>query len=151
MRVEGLRELSLPLELVWSNMLDRAILEQVTPGVSELLEVEVNHYEATSDIRLGPVRGRFKGSLIIHDIVEQQSFVLSLTQDSSIGSANADITVQLSANGDQTELRYSGDARLTGVLGRLGQRVLGGVVNSLAKQFFNDFEERVKTLTEEET
>lgn len=151
MQVEGAHQLDLPINVVWANMLDRAILEEVTPGVSELVEVAPNQYEAKSDIKLGPVRGSFKGSLTIHDMVDQQSFVLSLAQDSAIGSANADITVKLSANGDQTELRYSGDARLTGVLGRLGQRVLGGVVNSLAKQFFNDFEEKMKTLNQEET
>lgn len=150
MQVEGVHQLGLPLQMVWINMLDRAILEEVTPGVSELVEVAPNQYEAKSDIKLGPVRGSFKGRLTMHDLVDQQSFVLSLAQDSAIGSANADIAVHLSAIGDQTELRYNGEARLTGVLGRLGQRVLGGVVNSLAKQFFNDFEEKVKTKNQEE-
>lgn len=146
MLVKGNSTLDLPIQQVWKHILDRSILESVTPGITELKELEPNKYEAISDIRLGPVKGSFKGKLNVHDICESESFILSLVQNSNIGSAQADIEVRLKSNGDQTEVVYNGKANLTGVLGRLGQRVLGGVVNSLAKQFFGDFEKKVKEI-----
>lgn len=146
MQVKGAYIVDLPIEKVWQYILDRAILEEVTPGVSQLIELQHNEYEATSEIKLGPVKGSFKGRLKVHDVLKPESFILSLTQNSNMGSAQADITVQLKSLSTQTEVDYHGIATLTGVVGRLGQRVLGGVVNSLAKQFFGDFEKKVKAI-----
>ena len=146
MQVQGTYTIDLPIDKVWAHILDRAILEEVTPGVSQLIEVQPNQYQAISEIKLGPVKGSFKGSLDVGDIIPTESFLLSLSQKSSIGSAQADIKVALQAKEDQTEIKYGGKANLTGVIGRLGQRVLGGVVNSLAKQFFGDFEKKVKSI-----
>ncbi len=145
MNVEGKHTLDLPIDLVWKHILDRSVLEEVTPGVKELIELEPHRYEAKSSIKLGPVKGSFKGNLLVHDIKDHESFVLTLEQDSAIGSANADIVVHLKGNGGQTNVEYGGEAKLTGVIGRLGQRVLGGVVRTLAKQFFDDFEKKVKS------
>lgn len=147
MLVTGSYTLDLPLEKVWDHILDRAILEEVTPGVSKLEELQPNLYDAISEIKLGPVKGSFKGKLEVHDVHDTESFILTLAQNSSVGSAQADIEVFLKSHGDKTEITYNGKANLTGVLGRLGQRVLGGVVNSLAKQFFSDFERKVKEIT----
>ena len=148
MLVQGMYTVNLPISMVWKHILDRAILEEVTPGVSELVEVEPNVYDAISKIKLGPVQGSFKGRMHVQEIKAAESFVLSLTQNSSVGSVQADITVTTRQEGDQTVINYEGNANLTGVLGRLGQRVLGGVVHSLANQFFNDFEKKIKEFTE---
>jgi len=145
MNVEGTHTLDLPIDQVWKHILDRSVLEAVTPGIQELIELEPHRYEAKSSIKLGPVKGSFKGNLFVHDIKDEESFVLTLEQDSRIGSANADIVVHLSADRGQTNVEYGGEAKLTGVIGRLGQRVLGGVVRTLAKQFFEDFEKKVKS------
>jgi len=145
MNVEGKHTLDLPIDLVWKHILDRSILEEVTPGVEQLIELEPHRYEAKSSIKLGPVKGSFKGNLLIHEIKDQESFVLTLEQVSSIGSANADIVVHLVEEDGRTQVEYGGDAKLTGVIGRLGQRVLGGVVRTLAKQFFDDFEKKIKS------
>lgn len=144
MKVAGSHCIDLPIDQVWASILDRHVLEEVTPGVTELKEIAPNNYEAKSDIKLGPVRGSFKGKLLVHDISDENSFVLTISQKSSVGDANADIAVRLSSDGDRTNVAYDGEAKLSGVLGRLGQRVLGGVVNSLAKQFFIEFEKKMK-------
>lgn len=146
MQIKGNYTLDLPVLIVWNHILDREILESVTPGIKELKEIGPHQYEALSEIKMGPVKGSFKGKLNVHDIRDQESFILSLTQNSNIGTAQADITVFLKQEGGQTEVTYEGSANLTGVIGRLGQRVLGGVVNSLAKQFFGDFEKKVKEI-----
>ncbi len=146
MKISGTHTIDLPTDRVWKTILDRAILEEVTPGVSELVEEAPNQYKAISEIKMGPVKGSFKGKLKVKEVEEPNSFVLSIAQDSSIGSANADIKVELSEAGEQTQVKYNGDAKLTGVLGRLGQRVLGGVVHSLARQFFTEYEKKVKSV-----
>ncbi len=146
MLVEGKHTIDIPLERLWPFILDRSILEEVTPGVNELEEVEPNKYKATSEVKMGPVRGRFTGDLQVCDITEKESFTLSLTQQSKVGTADADIVVHLTSSEDKTEVSYKGDARLTGVIGRLGQRVLGGVIKTMAGQFFDNLEKKLKTL-----
>ena len=107
MQVKGAYIVDLPIDKVWRHILDRAILQEVTPGVSQLIELQPNEYEAISEIKLGPVKGSFKGRLNVHDVLQPESFVLSLAQNSNIGSAQADITVVLKSQGDQDRDRLS--------------------------------------------
>ena len=95
MQVQGTHTLGLPIRRVWNHILDPAILQEVTPGVTQLIELEPNQYEAVSVMKIGPVRGTFKGQLNVRQVKPHESFVLSLSQNSTIGSAQADIEVSL--------------------------------------------------------
>ena len=41
---------------------------------------------------------------------------------------------------NQTTVSFDGDVKLSGVLATMGQRVIGGVANTLTKQFFKNLE-----------
>ena len=46
-------------------------------------------------------------------------------------------------NGKTTEIDYKGDAKLSGRLAMMGQRIIGGVINSLSKQFFDALDKEI--------
>jgi hypothetical protein len=63
-----------------------------------------------------------------------------------MGNANAEGRIALKSTGDnQTEVHFNGDAKLSGTLARMGQRVIGGVANTMVKQFFQNLESELKT------
>jgi len=88
--------------------------------------------------------GAFTGNLTLTDKVEPQSFNLNVQQNSKIGNASAVIGMNMKALSDtQTEVSFSGDVKLSGMLNTMGGRVITPVANMLSKQFFDALNEEV--------
>jgi len=137
MNLKGKQTYNASAQQLWDILMDVDKLTKITPGVSKLELVGDNQYNAISEVKIGPVKGAFKGDLELLDINEPSQFTLKVKQLSKIG--NADATVQISINQlneQESELSFDGKAKLSGTLARTGQRVLTGVANSLTKQFF---------------
>ena len=80
----------------------------------------------------------------VADQVEHESFTLRMKQTSKIGNVNANGSISLKTiDGNQTEVTFSGDAKLSGTLARTGQRVLSGVARTMTNQFFFLTRERI--------
>ena len=126
--------------------MDTDILAKVVPGISRLEKTGDNTFKSILEIKLGPVNSSFTGSLQMEDITEQKGFILKLMQNSKIGNANAAIKISLlAAENNQTEVSFNGDVKLSGMLAAMGQRLIGGVSNTLTKQFFANMEKEIKT------
>lgn len=122
-------------------LMDPNSLAKVVPGISRLEKLSENSFKSILNIKIGPVSGTFSGNVQLEDIVEQKSFILKAQQKSKIGNANAVVKINLEPVDDkQTEVMFDGDVKLSGVLASMGQRVIGGVANTLTKQFFNNLE-----------
>ncbi len=144
MRLEGTHTLDAPVDKVWNLMLDPDILAKITPGIKSLEPIGEGKFKAISDVKLGPVSGSFKGDMEVTDLDKPNRFTLKMKQNSKIGNVAAVGHIELKAvNGNQTEVVFSGDAKLSGTLARTGQRVLSGVARTLTNQFFQSLEEEL--------
>ena len=147
MQLTGSHILNAPVSKIWTMLMDTDTLARVVPGVSRLEKTGENEYNAVAEIKLGPVSGSFSGTLSLGDIQENEGYTLHVKQNSKIGNADAIVKIALNPVTDtQTEISFDGDARLSGLLARTGNRVISGVATTLTKQFFNNFEEELKTL-----
>ena len=130
---------------VWNMLMDIETLAKLVPGVSHLEKTGDNNFKSTFEIKLGPVSSSFTGNLQLEDNQEQKGFTLKIQQNSKIGNANAAIKIDmLPAENNQTEVSFNGDVKLSGLLASMGQRVIGSVSNTLAKQFFANFEKEIE-------
>lgn len=146
MRLNGTHTLPADPQLIWNLLMDAEILAKITPGVSRLEPLGNNKYTAVSDVKLGPVKGTFKGQMEVAEPVEPERFTLLMKQNSKIGNVNAKGQIILKPIADQqTEVEFSGEAKLSGTLARTGQRVLTGVANSMTNQFFKSLAEEIET------
>ena len=59
-----------------------------------------------------------------------------------MGNAVAEVAMKLISEEGGTRIEYEGTARISGMLARMGQRIIGGVVTTLVKQFFYCFRKR---------
>ena len=144
MNIKGKHTIPAQASEIWSLLNDSEVLARITPGISELEPIGEDRFKTLSEIRIGPVRGAFTGDLEIRDKVTEQQMVLSLDQQSKIGNAKAEIKIELTpSEGETTTLSYDGSAKLSGTIARLGQRIVGGVVNTLSKQFFSALEKEL--------
>ena len=141
MQLTGRHTVSATPATLWTMLMDTDTLAKIVPGISRLEKTGDNSYKSILEIKLGPVSGKFTGSLQLEDITEQKGFTLKVQQNSSVGNANAAIKINLiPVNTNETEVAFDGDVKVTGLLASMGQRVLGGVANLLTKQFFANLE-----------
>ena len=129
---------------VWATLMDTDTLAKVVPGISRLEKTGENSFKAILEIKLGPVSGSFTGNLLLEDLQEPHAFTLKAQQNSKIGNANAAVKINLQpVNDNETEIAFDGDVKLSGTLAALGQRVMGGVSNTLTRQFFLNLEKEL--------
>ena len=132
--------------MVWKMLMDTETLAKVVPGISKLEKTGDNTFKSILEIKLGPVNSSFTGSLQLEEITEQKGFTLRVMQNSKIGNANAAIKIDLLPVDDKrTEVAFDGGVKLSGLLASMGQRVMGSVSNTLAKQFFANLEKELET------
>ncbi len=145
MHLKGTHTFNAPADQLWAKLMDADTLARITPGVSKLEEIEKDKYKAIAQVKMGPVSGSFSGNLDVNDKDEPHSFVLNIKQKSKIGNVAADVKISLnSITEEETELSFDGEAKLSGLLARTGQRVMTGVANTLSKQFFKALEDELE-------
>ncbi len=146
MKITGEYQIHAPAGQVWEAILDPRVLERITPGIKQLEATGPDTYKALSEVKLGPVRGSFEGDFFVRDKEEGKSCKIVLDQKSKLGNTLAEIKLELiPLSENETQIKYAGDARISGMLARMGQRVLGGVVKTLSKQFFEALEKELTT------
>jgi uncharacterized protein len=147
MKLTGTHILNAPSSRLWEILMDTHSLARVVPGISSLEKLSDNSFKSVLNIKLGPVSGSFSGNLQLEDIADQKSFVLKAQQKSKIGNVNANIKIEMKPVDDQqTTIVFDGDAQLSGLLASMGQRVIGGVSDSMTKQFFKNLEKEIELI-----
>lgn len=144
MNLSGAHVINASAKKIWDMLMDPDTLARITPAISKLEKIDDENFKAIADVKIGPVSGVFTGNLKLSDIKEPESFTLSIQQNSKVGNANAVMKMGLKALSDsQTEMSFSGDVKLSGMLNMMGQRVLTPVANMLSAQFFEALEKEV--------
>ncbi len=145
MIIQGKYPIEASTQDVWNHLMDPEVLKRITPGISELNPLGDDKYQAISNIKIGPVKGSFEGQLELKDKVENRAATLVITQKSKIGNISAEIKMELNTIDNKTEIDYKGEAKLTGKIAMMGQRIMGGVISSLSKQFFKALNNKINS------
>ena len=133
---------------VWDILMNNDTLARIVPGITRLEKTGESTFKSILEIKMGPVNSSFTGDLQMEDIVAQKSYTLKVQQNSKIGNAKAAIKIDLLPVDDkQTEVAFDGDVKLSGLIAGMGQRVMGSVSNTLAKQFFSNLEKELQAAT----
>lgn len=65
MKLEGDYRINASPEKLWNILMDPKVLARITPGIKQLVKNGQNKYTVISEIKIGPVKGAFKGELEI--------------------------------------------------------------------------------------
>lgn len=143
MHFAGTHVLPVSREVLWKLLNDPAVLTRVTPGVKELELIGEDKYQALFDVKLGPVNSTFSGTLEVAEKVPPESYRLLVQVEGKIGAASAAGALILKNENGNTLVSFAGDAQLSGVLARMGQRLLTGVARMYTSQFFKALEKEI--------
>lgn len=128
-------------ERVYAALNDPEVLKQCIPGCEELIKHSDTELEAKVVLKVGPVKARFSGDVVLDTAGAPDAF--SLTGQGNGGTAGhakggADVT--LTGDGeDKTILRYEAKAEIGGKLAQLGSRLIQSTAKKLAGKFFKSF------------
>ena len=141
MELSGKRSLHADPDSIWRTLMNPEVLEKIVPGISKLQKKTERCFESIMEISIGPINGSFKGTIEFEELKQYECMKLHIRQNSKVGNANAVVTLSFLSPGDhQTDLVYHANVKLTGLLANMGQRLIGGVADTMIRQFFSNLE-----------
>src|SRR6187431_2743064 len=144
MELKGKRNVETDPATLWNMIMDIEILPKIVPGISKLEKIGEITYKSVLEVKFGPVSGEFTGEMQMEDISPQRSFTLKAQQHNKIGTVNSVMKIELMPiSGKETEVAFSGEVTISGLLKMMGEKVLGGVTDMLTKQFFANLDHEI--------
>ena len=141
MDLTGELVLAAPREKVWQALNDPVMLSQCIPGCEEISRVSDTETRVRVLLKMGPVRARFVGKILMTDILPAQSCKLVFEgSGGAAGFARGNSDVRLSDEGAGTRLAYTTTASVGGKLGQIGGRMIDASARQMADRFFNNLQ-----------
>ena len=127
-------------ERVYEALNDPEVLRQCIPGCEELIKHSDSELEAKVVLKVGPVKAKFGGDVVLDQSGAPDAFSLSgQGNGGAAGHAKGGADVTLTSEGDTTILRYEAKAEIGGKLAQLGSRLIQSTAKKLAAKFFKSF------------
>ncbi len=140
MTMNGEYQLAASQQTVWEKLNDPETLKACIPGCEQLEKTSDTEFQAVATVKIGPVKARFKGKVMLSDLDPPNGYKISGQGDGGVaGFANGGATVKLLPKDGGTLLTYDVDAQIGGKLAQLGQRLVNGAAKKIADDFFENF------------
>ena len=133
-RLEGSYTFDAPRDVVWELLQDPDVLSKALPGVQSLEQIGENQYRGVLNIRVGPVQGRFQGTVTMTDIRPPEGYHLVVEGKGPQGFMKGEGDLKLTEAEEKTELTYTMDAQVGGRIAAVGQRLIESTAKSLVRQ-----------------
>jgi carbon monoxide dehydrogenase subunit G len=138
MRISGHDTIPFPVARVWEALLDPAVLVRTIPGCERLETTGEHAYAMTVTAGVAAIRGTYDGTCALSDLKEHESLVMRLTGAGAPGTIDATVNVSFAEADGLTTVAYEADAVVGGMVGGVGQRMLGSVSKRMAGEFFGN-------------
>lgn len=144
--------------LVWQALNDPEILKQCLPGCESFEAVADPVGDAVADpvgdaaadkefevvliAKVGPVKAKFKGEVILTDVQAPVSYKISGTGKGGVAGfakGAAEVSLKSSDDGESTLMSYQVTASVGGKLAQIGSRLVTGAARKMAADFFTGF------------
>lgn len=133
-----------PRDRVWRALNNADVLLRSIPGCEEVHQISGTETHVRVAIKLGPVRARFVGKILMSEVRVDEGCVLDFEgSGGAAGFAKGRSTVSLASEGAGTRLRYTAQASVGGKLGQIGGRLIDASAKQTADQFFAAFSQQV--------
>ncbi len=140
MNLSGSQNIAAPRDRVFNALINPEVLQKCIPGCQEMEKTGENQYKATMSAGVGPVKGVFAATVSLKDIVSPEHFTLVVEGKGQPGFVKGTGNLNLSQEGDNTTVQYSGDVNVGGLIASVGQRMIQATANLLAGRFFSSLE-----------
>ena len=144
MKLSGSYEIPTDKQSVWDDLNSPEILKKCIPGCEELLESEDGSLSARVVLKIGPIKAKFKGKVLLDLSSGPTKYSLSGEGDGGVaGFAKGGADVELAQDGNETILKYIAKSEVKGKIAQLGSRLIISTAKKLSKSFFENFKNHI--------
>ena len=144
MKVQGTYKFEAPIEKIWSALQSPEILSNCIPGCEKLDSEGENSYLLSMKVNVASVTGKYTGKVSIKDISFPDQYTMEVEGKGSGGTVKATGVLHFSESNGLTTVNVEGEARVSGIVARVGQRIIGGASKMLMNQFFGCVTDKVE-------
>lgn len=145
MKITGSYQFAADRKRVWETMLSPDALASCIPGCQTFDPDGDDAYKVVMRVGVAAVRGEYSGSVAVADKVHLQSYRMILQGKGRGGSVRGEGELRFSdAENGGVIVSIEGDAQITGVIARVGQRLMGNASRMLMNQFFECLRSKVE-------
>ena len=140
MELNGEQLIAAPIPDVWRGLNDINVLAKSIPGCEEISRISPEEIRAKVMFKIGPVRARFAGKLLLSDVIPDQSCSMAFEgSGGAAGFAKGRSRVELKVVDGGTMISYTTEASIGGKLGQIGGRLISASAKKIADDFFQRF------------
>lgn len=145
MQFTGTLTIQAPRERVWAILTDAEAVGPCVPGFEQLEVRDESNFQARVKAGIGPVRGKFTFDVTWQELTapERARMTVRGKAPGSAVTADSRMTLADAPNGG-TELSWTADVVVHGMIASVGARLLDGFVDKQAQQFFDCIRSRVE-------
>ncbi|WP_255197532.1 CoxG family protein [Halorarius litoreus] len=146
MQFDGEVAIGADQQTVWETISDPEVLVLCVPGAEEVERISDTHYKGTIKRGIAGVNVQLNGEVEMNELTPPDRMVADAKgEDELTGSImTADAQMDLTANGDGTDLSYTMDVEFTGKLATLGSRIMKRKIQSDMNTFFDNLRGRAE-------
>jgi carbon monoxide dehydrogenase subunit G len=137
-KISGANVLPYPVGQVWDALLDPQVLVSTIPGCSRLETTGEHAYAMTVTAGVAAIKGTYDGSCTMSELAEHESLTMRLQGAGAPGTVDATVAVRFDEVPEGTQVTWDADAVVGGMVGGVGQRMLGSVSKRMAGEFFDN-------------
>jgi uncharacterized protein len=144
MKIEGAYKIEAPRQRIFAALIDPQVLQKCIPGCEQLEKTGENQYNARLTAGVGPVKGVFTATVALEEIILPEHYKLMVEGKGQPGFIKGSGTLDLKEAEGATEILYTGDVNVGGLIASVGQRMVQATANMLAGRFFKTLESEMK-------
>ena len=142
-RLENEYHIDLDQEDVWKAINNPEILSEILPNCESLEPISEHQFTAHIKVKIGPISSKFKSILELFDLKEPDGYKFRVQGSGKKGSMNGQGEIKLLSNGSGTGFTFIAEGNVTGLIARVGQRLIEAAGKKLMDQGFENFKNRV--------
>ena len=142
-RLEKKYILDISQQNVWEAILDPETLAEILPNCKSLDPIGDHKFNANIEIKIGPIKGQFKSKLSLFDLDPPNGYKFDVNGDGSKGQMRGAGEILLTTQDGRTEFIFIATGSVSGIIARVGQRLIEATGKSLMDQGFENFKKRI--------
>jgi uncharacterized protein len=121
---------------VWELLTNPDRLAKLLPGCERLDPDGPDRFKAAIKFGIAAISGKYAGSVEFAEKNPPKSLRMKVSGKGIPGFVDGAGQIDLAEKGGQTELRYTGEAQVGGMIASVGQRMIEGAARKIMDQFF---------------
>lgn len=138
MEFSGTQTISVPIDKVWTYLLDVNKVAACAPGFQSLEELGSEHWKAVISVGVGPVKAKFNMDVTRPDMEEPKRMVVKARGKAPGTAVEMSGTMNLTSPDEAvTQMDWQAHVVVSGTLASVGARLMNSTAEKLTGQFFD--------------